>query len=144
MRGLLAIATARSGGDMRLLAELNQAAGKVTNLARPKGKVPLVCLPLARPVVFRSIDDAAERCVLWAGDDISGFFFFLDTCRTRARPFQQFHDAEAGTFIVPLADIDGRESGRFQSSAERSKPVPEVRAQVRSACIALVAWKMPR
>ena len=86
----------------RLLAEFTQARGKSEYLER-KQVPPYGVRFITRNVVL-SIDAQLMRCDLWAGDDIARFFANLPNPRPDHHSFMKL---DAGTFVVPLRDIDG-------------------------------------
>jgi len=99
---LLAMQQQVQAATMRLLAEYTKPRGKSDYLARKQVSAFGVHF-ITRPVVL-SIDDQLQRCDLWAGDDIKRFFDSLPNPRPDHHSFMML---KPGTFIVPLADIDG-------------------------------------
>lgn len=87
---------------MRLLAEFTAARGKSEYLER-KQVQPFGARFITKPVVL-SIDDELQRCDLWTGDDIKRFFDNLPQPRPDHHSFMML---KPGTFLVPLADVDG-------------------------------------
>lgn len=85
----------------RLLAEFTQARGKSEYLER-KQVPPYGVRFITRNVVL-SIDAQLVRCDLWTGDDIARFFANLPNPRPDHHTFMKL---DAGTFLVPLRDID--------------------------------------
>lgn len=98
----LAMQQAVQGATMRLLSEYTLARGKSEYLAR-KQVDPFGVRFISKPVVL-SIDDELQRCDLWAGDDIKRFFDNLPKPRPDNHSFMML---KPGTFLVPLADVDG-------------------------------------
>jgi len=90
------------GATMRLLSEFTNARGKSEYLAR-KQVDPFGVRFISKPVVL-SIDDELQRCDLWTGDDIKRFFDNLPNPRPDSHSFMML---KPGTFLVPLADVEG-------------------------------------
>lgn len=96
---------------LRLLAEFTSARGKSEYLDRKETPAFGVRF-ITQPVVL-SIDAQLMRCDLWAGDSIRQFFDGLP----KPRPdHHSFMFLKPGTFLIPLADADGR-VWSFQSIA---------------------------